>query len=97
MWSAGVETDKNSVCRTPDWIERLCGLMRKKVMEDRNRWEGGNRDKRKNYREARRTGESTERGKDGLFLWNSLQRPQWERAGKSKLDVQDTVPRLLIL
>lgn len=72
MGSAGAETSKTRVCRTPGWFE---GLVGKKAMGGRNSWEGGNRDKRKNCREAMRTGKSTERGKGGIFLWDTLPRP----------------------
>lgn len=43
-------------------------------MGGRKKWEGGNRDKRKNYKEAMRTGKDTERGKDRVSLWDTLPR-----------------------
>lgn len=52
-----------------------CGIENSGVWEQAKSGEQMERDKRKNCREAVRIGKNTERGKNGVFMLDTLQRP----------------------
>ena len=75
--SAGAEPDEGRVCRIPNWAKKLFVLWERRLwcVRTDKKWGTDGKGKRKNCREAVRIGKNTERGKNAVFMLDTLQRP----------------------